>query len=340
MKLYFSLTAFFVILSAGDLDGLSEAVLEAISRSTTLQKSDDFYGAEQALKTALRRSQASPMERSILQNELALVLQLRDNFLDAERHFTRAFESAAGQPDAETWRRRIRLNLAALYVETHRPEKTRLQLEQLDPVALEPPDIDQYRSLQASLAVMDGDLARGKRLHLENLHAMKARATSSRYRVDIATTQNNIGAIAVRQSDWPEAARWLAQAADGFRSEVGPNAPSLMKTLANLGTAHMKNRDFQSAKSSLGEACEIARVSLGRTHPLTIAFSERYADILSRTGQSAMAKALKREVREARATLARTATVDVSELSAFRPSAPADKTGISRTRKLPELQGR
>jgi tetratricopeptide (TPR) repeat protein len=313
----------------------SESPASLIQQSVQLQKEGKLAEAAVLMKDLLARPGLPPLVQGLALNELGLAQHSRNQFEEAERTYHRALrmiEQAEGAPPV--YLARAHMNLASMYMEWGRYDKAEQERTAIPlGILTDASDISQALGLDAALATVRGELTRAQAAYEQNL-AFLRRNGGPDCELQVATTLNNLGAIAFRRQEVGEAERWFALALQSQRQASGNGHPNVVKVLTNVAFAQMRQRNLSGAEATLHEALTISRELFGDVHPITASILDHYAEVLQATGKKKEAKGAKREAAALRQQipppLRGGMTVDVS---AFQPFTKASDPGSSATAK-------
>jgi len=116
--------------------------------------------------------------------------------------------------------------------------------------------------------------------------------------LDIADSQNRLGALRSEQGRYEEASELMQLALAGFRQALGDRDERVARMLSNLGALHFTAGDFVTAEPLIREALALQVDLLGDQHPEVLANWANLGNLRFRRGDLAEAELLLRRALE------------------------------------------
>ena len=302
---------------------LREEVAAQLTRAIELEQQGQVREAERILLKLVHRLDsiaAGSLELSTALNNLAVLYSSSRRYSDAEWYFKRSVQvlQTLDADVAEEHLAKAKLHLAALYAEAgHLDNAAKLNLPILLEKLRNPEDQFRVKGTIAAIAILRKDFTTAERHYLEALSFWSEPSRASAHELEIATTLNNLGVIALRQGRPTAARERFEQSRAVLQRIAGPLSPVLIKAMSNMAAAHLHMKQYEDAATWLARTTTAARATLGEHHPFTVAIHFTHAEVLKKAGRKAEAAEIKRVAIEARAMASPSAssyTVDYRDI--------------------------
>ncbi|MEX2528937.1 MAG: serine/threonine-protein kinase [Gemmatimonadota bacterium] len=265
----------------------------------------DAAEARAARAVDLARTHLSPRDPVFprVLNQLAVILDQRGQYDEAEAYLTEALERIQERPgmltaasDAELLEATVRNNLGRLLlVARGNPAAAEpLLTEALETRRrlLPPPNLELAASLHnlALVRQLRGELAQAVEPYRESL-AMRIELLGPRH-PQTSPSINNLALVLHGLGRYDEAEPLLRESLDARMEALGETHPTVAVARANLGMLLRDRGELDEAEAHLRRALEVTRVSFGTQHARTAAVESNLADLLREKGESADAESL------------------------------------------------
>jgi tetratricopeptide (TPR) repeat protein len=262
--------------------------------------------AERVLLKLLREAEDSApgsLHHAIVLNNLAVLYGTAERHGDAERYLLRSIrmmEDFRGERPPELLAK-TKLQLASLYVDGGRTaDALKLNLPPLIDQMQSPDGRARAQTILASLALLRKDFKTAESMFQEILAHWKVKSTAPYRGQEIGTVLNNMAMIALGEGRIELAKTRMEESLTVWKSIVGPDNPTLAKTMSNLASICMRAKQYESAVNWFEQATAVAKRTLGDLHPFTVSVQFEYATALKKAGRKPEATQVARAAADAK----------------------------------------
>lgn len=269
--------------------------------------------ASQAVELARTHlSEGDPAFPRVL-NQLAVILDQRGRYDEAEVHFNEALERAQLRPrisasnsGAELLEATVQNNLGRLLLvargDPDGAEPLISQALETRRRLLTPPNLELAESLHNLALVLQlrGELAETVELYRESL-AMRTELLGRRH-PQTSPSINNLALVLHGLGRYEEAEPLFQESLDARVEALGEAHPTVAVARANLGMLLRDRGDLDEAEPYLRTALEVIRATFGPEHARTASVENNLADLLREKGEFPEAESLYRRSLESRRT--------------------------------------